>query len=70
VVMIVVPVCGRSVLIDNENMEICFGFECIRYGTREQFDAAYKVVMIIAKVYEEIIKKAQEELKRAGKGGS
>ena len=65
--MIVVPVCGRSVLIDNENMEVCFGFECMRYGTKERFDAAYEVVMMIAKVCEEIVKR--EELRRAGKGG-
>jgi len=65
--MMVVPICERGVFIDNKNMEICFGFECIRYGTREQFDAAYKVVMMIAKVCEEIVKR--EELRRAGKGG-
>jgi len=67
--MMVVLICERGVFIDNKNMEICFGFECIRYETREQFDAAYKVVMMIAKVCEEIVRKAQEELKRAGKGG-
>jgi len=67
--MKVALICERSVLIDNENMEVCFGFECIRYETREQFDAAYKVVMMIAKVCEEIIKRTQEELKRASKGG-
>jgi len=66
--MIAIPICGRSIIIDNCNRQICVGAKCIKYRTRKQFDIAYEVVMEIARYCEEKITKKKEVLDVEKKG--
>jgi hypothetical protein len=47
--MMVVAICETSIAINQRDMEICIGAECIKYKTEEQFKTAYELVMAIAK---------------------
>jgi len=58
--MMAVVIGNKSAMIDFENRKICFGLECIRYKTKEQFDVAYEVVITVAKICEELEKKVEE----------
>jgi len=66
--MIAVPICGRSIIIDNYNRQICIGAKCIKYRTRKQFDIAYEMVMEVARYCEEEVMKKKEVLDAEKKG--
>ena len=61
--MIAVPICETSMILVRYSREVCVGAVCMKYENDEQFEAVYKLVMLIAKVCD--VKKMNERVMEA-----